>query len=137
MAARKPNKTTWIILAVVLGWIFLCVVFIVESRDVLAEPVTHSTRAPDIREQDIQSFETKQTIFVDGSNDIFVNNQPVENLDVLLSMIQNLELGEPSSTIIVFRIHEHAQSKVLLQVKDTLDDAGYEIRIEVLMTEND
>ena len=117
-----------------MGWILLIAVFFFDIKEVISEPVTVSMPVTDMPEQETRQIET-QKIYIDGLNKSFVNHKPVENLDVLLSMIKNLELGDPVSTVVVAQFHKDAKHKVFVQVTDSLDEAGYEKRIEILMSE--
>ena len=108
----------------------LIVIFLFDIREVLSEPAT------EISEQETRQFET-QRIYIDELNKAVLNNKPVESLDALLAEIKNLELGDPLSTLVVVRFHKDAKHKVFVKVTDTLDEAGYEKRVEVLMLEKD
>jgi len=138
VSERKPNNLPWIVFGVFSGVILLIIIgygIYMGAKSVQSEmEITMSV--PEFDPNAERSTNVVKTIFVDENDSFSVDGEPVEDIEALLDLISKYQIGEPADTTVILKLHEDSRHTTLVDLKDTLDEAGYASRITIRRNES-
>lgn len=127
----KGNDEAEIDMTPMLDIVFIMLIFFIVTAVFLDEQVK-DFRQPPPPPDDLPETEPKPAIvvYVNSQNACAVDGAPAACENVLLQ-VEKSRAEKPGAAVIL-RMDERAQHKVLVQLKDDLDQSGTSVKIEVI-----
>jgi len=138
---RQPNNKIWVIVglvcglccAVLLGF-FAMGVYAGEKSVTLGEPIVVERKIPE--PQPRPTSKSVVTIFIDAKDNISIDGVRIQDLSALKIKIREIAPEALDSTNFILRLSGKSSHKLLVSVKDILDETGAHSIIEIIRTEN-
>lgn len=137
VSERQPNNLPWIFFGVLSG-VILVIIFgygVYMGAKSVQSDMDVTISVPEFDPNKDRSANVIKKIFVDENNGFSVDGESLENLETLLNLISNSQIGDPSDTMVILSLHEDTKHTILVDLKDVLDRAGYDNIIKIRRNE--
>lgn len=133
MTARKPNNLPWIILGGIIGLGFLGL-FVYSGAKAVSDEMSITLPEPPER-VDQSKFDSVLTLYVDETNNIFLDGEAVEDIAALKVAFESMSPSNLKSTRFILRLSEKSSHKGLIGIKDMLDEFEANSVIEIIRSD--
>lgn len=132
MDENKPNNLPWVILGLFCGAVVMAMFGYGVYTGAKSEATVSIPEFTDSNDRSDRERVAAISIYVDHDNQIFIDKVGVSNLDGVTSFLESIDEKNLDETDFILRMSEKSSHKLLVSLKDILDEAGVNSHIEIV-----